>query len=303
MQQQKIFILVALLITSCSQNKSDTNESGQQDSQPVKELKIEAVEKFESEEPASWRNPRVEKIAVKGYYPKFADKHTLLYSTKNYEGLWIFSMADGSTTQISDKRGAGYKPAIINDTIIYQVQSRRKSLEKAILSNREVIEQINSNLDPQRYLDKQYAGKSTYATVADDLLSIKIIAPDKTYELSPNGKKNYLNAALSPNGQQLLYEVSGGEAHIANLKGDIKRSLGEVDAPKWVGNDQVLFTVKKDDGMQTISSKIYVQDFENDTTFLLTDLNMIENPSINDAGNIIVANTPDGGIYLITKNK
>jgi hypothetical protein len=309
MYQVRIFVSVVLLISSCSQQtekggKTNNDVEGSKIEEKIEvEERIEEVESNQPQELSSWQNQRVEKLTVKGYFPQFADHQTLLYSSNNYKGLWIYSLTENTATQISDEAGAGYMPVITGDTVIFQVKSRVKRLEMALVSTQKVIEQFNSNLSPQRYLEKQFAVTKPYASVAPNLLSIQIVMKEKQYEVAPNGTKNYLNASLSPNGEKLLYEVSGGEAHIADLAGNIKTSLGKIDAPKWVGNMQILYTSRKDDGMQTTSSQIYILDIENDTTFLLTDLNMIENPSSSPSGDIIVANTPDGDIYLIHKNK
>ncbi len=309
MHYVKLFIFVGFLVASCSQKSDNNSGSNQQKKETVVEQKVidkqkaQPVNNTQQQALSSWQNPQVKKLTVKGYFPQFADNQTLLYSSKNYEGLWIYSISDETITQITDKRGAGYHPEIEGDTVIYQVKSRKKGLERALISKSKMIEQINSNLTPQRYIEKHHNSNKTYAAVADDMLSIEIVIENTRHKLTPNGKKNYLNASLSPNGELLLYEVSGGQAHIADLEGNIKTSLGEIDAPRWVGNRQVLYTARKDDGMQTISSKIYVKDLEEDTAFLLTDLKMIENPAINESGDMIVANTPDGDIYLITKSK
>ncbi len=305
MSHIRYFLLtfLVLIVTSCSapKEKKANGNFALQDSQSVKSVKkIESDKKADTD---SWKDHYVEKITTRGFFPKLANDQILLYSSNNFKGLWKYSLTNEITEQITDASGAGYQFMVKGDTVIYQVKSPRKKIEFALISEPEVKRQIDSRLSPRHLLLQQFKSKLPYAILAQDLQSIEIVTEEKRYELAPKGIKNYLNPSISPDGEKLLFEVSGGSAHIADLEGNIITSMDKVDAPNWVSNSEILYTYRKDDGMQTTSSQIFIYDIETDESFSLTDFKKLENPSINESGDMIVANTAEGEIYLIRKKK
>lgn len=303
MSRKNYRLFAFLLLFSCTVPK----EKGAQESVEVDTIqraeKVDSAESNIIEDTASWDDYEVEKLSVQGYYPQLANKQKLLFSSNNYKGLWKYSLTNKTTDQISDEAGAGYNYEIIGDTVIYQVKSRNKRIEFASISSQNMIKKVSSNADPQRFVQQQFSSMFPYVYIAPDMQSIHIVLKEKRYQVAPNGVKNYLNASLSPDGTKLLYEVSGGEAHIADLDGNIQTSLGEVDAPKWVSKKEVLYIKRQDDGMQTISSQLYIYNLRTKNAFLVTDLKNIESSSSNASGDMIVANTSAGEIYLFHKNK
>ncbi|MBV6647299.1 MAG: hypothetical protein KI790_17710, partial [Cyclobacteriaceae bacterium] len=108
--------------------------------------------------------------------------------------------------------------------------------------------------------------------------------------------------SLSPNRNRLMYKVVGLGAFVSDLEGNTLSELGDVDAASWINQDEILYAISEDDGMETSSSRLVVQNLTNNDRILLkSSVEILENPSVNDKGNKIIANSPDGKMYLFTK--
>ena len=259
---------------------------------------------------SNWSKTSVEKLDAIGFLPQFTmDGSQFIYTSQNNNGIWIFDTKAKSTRQISDKAGAGYLPVIVGNKIIYQ--TGRKRLLEAVDIKSGIIEEVEegyktlSPIEYQSALENANEGQNIFATTSDDLSSIVINIGKEMKALKPQGEKNYFNVSLSPNREMILYQASGLGAFIINKNGIVLAEIGKVDTPSWVNDENLLYAKSMDDGHQILSSEIVVYNIESEKEYVISaDIDdQLVNPGINRNGNIVVAHSPNGDLYLIRKDR
>lgn len=253
-------------------------------------------------EPARWQEASIELLEPNGYQAQFTnDSKAIIYTSKTLDSLWKYDLATKEAKLLSDKRGAGNLPVIKDGQLIYQVKGRKKHLEKVNINTFEVtqIDKAKSGLSPQEL--KNQEDKTTYAKPSEDLNSILIVEGDQQNEIAPQGEKNYINAAISPDQKNILYKVAGLGVFISDLAGETKMELGDINSPSWIDETHILFSKSENDGHLTTKSDIYIQNIQTKERIHLTSKidKVLEFPRINNQGSMIVTNTPKGEIYMI----
>ncbi|MEN8248847.1 MAG: hypothetical protein ABFS32_07935 [Bacteroidota bacterium] len=309
----RTLLVTTLLISGLLLGASECTPKKEKVNQTEEEVDktIEAEETGEVEAPAelTWEKVDLKELSVEGYYPHFTnDGKAIVYSTANYNGLWLYNLADSSTKQLTDQKGAGFKPAVLEDNIIYQVRARLKYLEQVEISTGTItkVSDNEARFAPGAYVTyKQVlAGEEdTWVRTSSDLFSIEIMEKDNVRAIAPVGKKNYVNPSFSPDKEMILFEVIGQGGYISDLNGNIIKELGEMDMPSWIDNNLILYALSKDDGMQTLSSEVYVLNIDSGEKYHLSKNieEMAENPKVDSFKEKIVANSPDGKLFLISK--
>lgn len=291
--------IVLMLTIACTPAKKE-----QQTSEEMSK-KTEAVTE-DTVPKSSWSQVTSEVLPVEGYFPQFVPNgKALVYTSKSYQGLWMFDFTSLTSKALTDKRGAGYQPEVLSDRVVYQVKSKVKYIESVDLTSGTVssIQEGKNKLSPSRYKNSISKDRIT-VQCSSDLQKIEITEQEgETRTISPSGNTNYLYAALSPDKDRIVYQVSGLGSFICDLKGQIQKSLGDAQNPSWISASELLYTVAKDDGTQILSSELYVHDTHTNEKFHLSiDIDdQVENPRANVQGDQIVANTQEGKIYLIKK--
>ncbi|MEP0368971.1 MAG: hypothetical protein ABJN36_05665 [Cyclobacteriaceae bacterium] len=298
MKTLAIFSLMLLLACGSQKKKPE------QDKQEVVSTTPAEVDSEKKQKPNGWQNPDVQKLEVEGYYPFFGtDGTSVLYSTSTYQGVWSYDLKTNESKQLTDQEGAGFEPRIDGDRLVYQVRGRAKYLEAVSLTSGEVLDLGKpKGVSPEDYLLNTMKTAAS-ARLSNDLTGIEVSVDGASEVISPQGKKNYISASLSPDKKRLLYKVAGIGAFVSDLTGETIKELGDVDQPSWVNDDLVLYTITQDDGMQTLSSSIHILDLDTDKMFeLKTDGQSLQNPKADKSGSKIVANSPAGHVYLFTQN-
>lgn len=134
--------------------------------------------------------------------------------------------------------------------------------------------------------------------------SLALITPTDIQSLNPMPGSEYINAALSPDGTQIVFEVLGGGMHVLNLATGAIIDLGSGNRPVWspAGN-RIAFMVAEDDGYTFTSSDIYVINADGSGRRLLsTTTSLMEmNPSWSPDGTRIAFDVyATGDVYIIT---
>ena len=63
---------------------------------------------------------------------------------------------------------------------------------------------------------------------------------ENAYVLAPNGDDaSYFWASVSPDGKHLVYVTAKGGTFVCDINGDNVRSMGRMNAPKWLNNNQI----------------------------------------------------------------
>lgn len=97
------------------------------------------------------------------------------------------------------------------------------------------------------------AGKApaTPAPVASiNMGHLEVTVDGTTRAIDPLGTESYICPSISPDGQRVLFRAVGRGTYVCNLDGSgVQRLAESVEYPVWAGNDVVIGTVTKDDGM------------------------------------------------------
>lgn len=134
--------------------------------------------------------------------------------------------------------------------------------------------------------------------------SLELITPAEIRSLDPMPGSEYINAALSPDGTRIVFEVLGGGMHVLNLSTGAIIDLGLGNRPVWspAGN-RIAFMVAVDDGYTYTSSDIYIIDADGSNRRVLsTTTSLMEmNPSWSPDGTRIAFDVyATGDVYIIT---
>ena len=248
----------------------------------------------------------IEQLDIKGFNLKLnPDGNKFLYTTSNYNGLWLYNIGDENAVEISSKNGAGYEPLITDEYIFYKSKESQNTLQRmGILSkNRISINLSAKDQTPKAFYACEGASKVLEAKASADLYSIVLVYKDGSKnEIAPLGKKNYLNISLSPDESKILFRVSGLGSYVTHLDGTVVREFKTAEFPVWLNENEILFAEVKDDGHQYVSSDLFVSSINGNEKFNLTssvDAIAIY-PNVNAKENKVVFNTPEGDTYLIS---
>lgn len=281
--------------TDSSSSKIDATASGA-------DAKVEMNQQKQVND--SWAAIEVQKLDVKGHHTQFVnDDGGLLYSTENYQGLWYYDFASKQREIITEKAGSGYQPQWVDGKIIYQVKERMRTLESYDFERKTVskIDQSQSSQSPIQFTQALKGNPTLH--LSKDLLGIELINDqgEKSY-LQPQREGNYVSATLSPNKKMMLYEVAGLGGFVADLSGKTIVKLGEVDMPKWIDDELVVFVQSEDDGMQTLDSKVFVLDIESGEKqeIIVDDVELLA-PAVSKDKQQLSVHTPQGDIFIINK--
>lgn len=303
-------ILIALAF-ACSPPK---NQNGESESTAIDYEKVELNRSQEdipesTSKPSpslSWDQVTMQRLEVKGCHVKFVNQDKgLMYSTEHYEGLYYYDLATKQTTIITEKSGAGYQPQWIDGRIIYQVKGKMKYIECFDFERKMIVDisEEKGRYSPKEFVAAQYP--SEYATLTKDLLAIELVndvGEKKT--IQPQVEGNYISTSLSPNGKMLLYEVAGLGGFVADLSGETMMKIGNVDSPKWINNNQIVFAESIDDGMKVMDSKVCVYDLKTGKKqYLDAQSEALYEPAVSSSGSSIAANTQEGAIYIFTQKQ
>ncbi len=268
--------------------------------------------------------------------PVYSPDGTMIAFTKsNYVGLYIYNLADGSISQLSDEISAGYafkwssdSKSILSRVARYDGPRRYNSLKifdvssgtaiqisdettsmpylpewipgnaKVLLPQKDGVKIFESS-KKQSFLERQSA-VVVYSTY--DKIIVEDIASSVVRTLEPLKGKKYLNVAASPDGLKIAFEVYGGNLFVMNIEGTDLIDLDAGYNPKWsVDSKSLVYMITEDDGHTYTASDIFIinADGTNKRNLTNTTDSIEMNPSISPDGKAIVYEAfDDGSIYL-----
>jgi hypothetical protein len=250
----------------------------------------------------------IEPLNISGFNAQFAGGgEYVVFTSQNYNGLQFYHFKSKSQEVITEANGAGYHARIEKDMVIYQKDKDAKELVTFDLSKRKTqvfnFSAVGQKAKPSLVSKNGRAEDPVItATPTSDLRAIKLtFASGISKLIAPLGTNDYLNVSISPNRQQLLFRVSGVGSYVTDFEGNILNDLGNVEFPKWAGNDKILCTETIDDGYNYIKSEIFLQSIKTGVKRKLTEITdaIALYPSINEGLDKVVFNTPSGELYLI----
>lgn len=256
-------------------------------------LEVTSVQKLAIEE----GDVKVAGIAPDGSY--------ILLTTTANEGLRKYDLATGQTAVLSQAAGAGYNAQIADNgqKVIFRETSydakrlRQQTLRSRVLTSGEEKVLVPATRSARKLAQAQnVAVARPTCSIENQQLMITIGAT--TTQISPLGtNESYIWPSISPNGQKVLFYVSGVGAFVSNLDGSNYQFLGHnVRAPKWY-NDQIVIGMNdRDNGEYTTSSEIVAVTLDGRSQVLTSGIDAIFPYACNGK---IVCSGLNGETYLL----
>lgn len=132
-------------------------------------------------------------------------------------------------------------------------------------------------------------------------LKLYITRNGMTSQFAPNGAdERYIWASLSPDGNRVLYYVSGHGAFVSDLDGNNVINMGNLTAPKWWDDNTIVGMSETDDEYTIVASSIVARTLNGQEQVLTGNEFIATYPLPCRESGKIAFSTPDGKIYLIT---
>ncbi len=250
----------------------------------------------------------------------------LLLSTDTKQGLVKWDLATGGMSTLTSDAGAGSEVCISEDgsqvvygEITYKNKRRHESVKAIDLNSNKKQTLVKQTRNLQGFTVEN----GTAATVTDG--NVKLHAVKKgaskvmtrpvlshhhlklyltqngvTKLFAPNGAdERYIWASLSPNGNRVLYYVSGHGAFVSDIDGSHVTSMGNLTAPKWWDDNTIVGMNEVDDEYHVIASSIVARTLDGQQQVLTGNDVIATYPLPCRESGKIAFSTPDGNIYLI----
>jgi Tol biopolymer transport system component len=244
------------------------------------------------------------------------DGRYILLSGPRYNGLWVMETESGMVRQISDSQGTGFGAIWAYDATQIIARSTRtiERRRQFALVEIDIYEAQTTYLtDYQARMTTTpvlHAGSPSVLIATSSGIQTHAMAAHKTaapYEIRrpsahANGNKLfltlptsvdimefqpfdadqwYLNAAASPDGKKIAFEVYGGNVHILQVSTGELTDLGPGYQPSWSPDSRYIsFTRNQDDGYRHTYGEIVVAAADGSESLVLyaSDLNIPANP-------------------------
>lgn len=261
------------------------------------------------------------------FYPRFNySGNQILLTSENYIGLKVLNLSTRELISISKETGAGYAATFSeDDQTVYFIdnyfENRRKlnalkafdltqqktleiepatrSLLKPMVFDGSLLYKKNNEIKKVDKTGLKSSGNSgVYVAIENRKLVVYNNGVPQT--INPLNLESYIWPSIAPDGKRILAYGLGEGAFICDTDGSNVISLGQIEAPVWLGNDFVVGMVTNDDGHVILESKIVAFNIKQKQQFTLTPDTIISlNPSVNTGTSKIAFNTPDGKVMII----
>lgn len=264
-------------------------------------LRKVSVEKLAGSQPGDCR---VAAISPDGSY--------ILTTTQTSKGLRQIDLQTGRQTQLTDIPGAGFQPSISEDgrkILCRKVTFDENHMRQTALQMLDLDSGIQRQFRaPTRDLrgykaDEVVAPAKVRAEVFIEDLQLMVTVDGVTRNISPNGTDEdtrYIWPSLSPDGQHILYYVSGVGAYVCNLEGkDVHFIAHDCRAPQWYDDKTIIGMNDRDDGEMLLSSSIMAYSLQGEAQELTEPKQMLMYPQCSARRGVIACSSANGEIYLI----
>lgn len=241
-----------------------------------------------------------EELKVAGFSPK--GNYLLLTNDVN-NGLLRYDLATGVTNTISEASGAGWSVKISEDgqCIVY----RERYMDANQLMKHNIVKYDMSDQKKaivaknQRNLNQLVHANGANSVTINEDLHIMLVHNGKNIILAPNGTNEAYNwASISPDGQKILYYVSGKGCYTCDLKGgNVQYIADHCRAPQWYDNNTIIGMHDEDDGKYLTASAIVAYNLQGKKQILVNKEMMAIYPYA--AKGQIAFSTASGDVYLM----
>ena len=219
------------------------------------------------------------------------------------KGLIRYDLANGAQTQLTDAMGAGWAVKISKDgqNIVYREMTigEDKLVRHDIVKMNMVKKETTTVAKAQRDMTNLvHANNANSVTINEDLHMV-VVKNGKTIVLTPNGvEESYNWASISPNGQNILYYVSGMGCFVCDIKGQNPRRIAQdCRAPQWYNDNIIIGMADEDDGKFLTASAIVAYNLQGKGQILINKENMALYPYAAE-GKIAFSNAA-GEVFLM----
>jgi Tol biopolymer transport system component len=242
--------------------------------------------------------PSNEELKVAGFSPK--GDYVLLTNDVN-KGLLHYNLATDNVTTITEADGAGWAVKISTDgtNIVYRERymTADKLMKHNILEYNLTAKKKAMVAKEQRNLNKLVATNNGVSI--NENLHMVLIKDGKSTILTPNGANEAYNwASLSPDGQKILYYVSGKGCYTCDLNGrDIHYIALDCRAPQWYDNNIIIGMHDEDNGKWITASAIVAYSLQGEKQILVNKETIAIYPYTADGK--IAFSTAAGKVYIM----
>lgn len=206
----------------------------------------------------------------------------------------------GSVSYKDKRRYEGVKTIDLNNNKKQTLVKQTRNLQGIAVENGSVATVVDGNVK-MHSIKKGASNAITRPVLSRHHLKLYITRGGMTTQLAPNGiDEHYIWASLSPDGNRVLYYVSGYGAFVCDVDGSNVISMGNLTAPKWWDNNTIVGMNEIDDEYCIIASSIVARTLDGQEQVLTGDDVIATYPLPSSQSGKIAFSTPDGKIYLIT---
>lgn len=214
-----------------------------------------------------------------GFFPQISpDGQWLLYSPTEGTSLTLLNVATGAVKTVATTGYPGFDAIIGSDGKVYYVTQQRKKnglvyrtghcYDPATGRDQVVLKAQHGRVQPlhaargvvingERQVWRSAGDVGAYCYTRGDMLYL-VDEAGTTRELQPVKDSNgYLWAALSPDGQHVLFEAASRGLFVCDMNGDIVAELGEFLMPSWYNNDYII-AMSNAGNVRTSGSRIWL---------------------------------------------
>lgn len=244
------------------------------------------------------KTPQNEEMKVAGFSPK--GDYVLLTNDVN-KGLLHYDLATDNVTTITETDGAGWAVKISTDgtNIVYRERymTADKLMKHNILEYNLTAKKKAMIAKEQRNLNKLVVANNSVSI--NENLHMVLTKDGKSTILTPNGENEAYNwASLSPDGQKILYYVSGKGCYTCDLNGrDIHYIALDCRAPQWYDNNIIIGMHDEDNGKWITASAIVAYSLQGEKQILVNKETMAIYPYA--ANGKIAFSTAAGKVYVM----
>ncbi|PWJ41920.1 hypothetical protein BC781_103170 [Sediminitomix flava] len=252
---------------------------------------------------------KVTKLNVKGYRVALApDGSGVVYTSPGLIGLKHFDFSSKKETVLSKARGAGYQPSFYEGEVVFKERTNKTVLKRASLTSNASKTISTTGVSPKKWAKTQVMSNKrvskkevSYASTSETLNDFVVAYSDGSEKrIAPFGdQEDYIWVSLSPDKTKVLFKLVGVSAYVCDLKGKILHDLGDLENPKWVTNDKIVYMITEEDHDSFTKSDIYtISIAQKERKNLTKGMKQIAlYPDM--VGDQVVFNTPEGDIYLM----
>lgn len=255
----------------------------------------------------------------------------LMLTSDTKQGLIKWDLNTGTATTVTSDQGAGSDVLLSSDgqqvlygEITYKDRRRQQTVKAVDLltgkkqtlvkATRQVqgfafdggnaaIVTTDGNIQ-KHALKKGAAQAPNRPVLSRHHLKLYVTRDGKTSLLAPNGEdQRYIWGSLSPNGNRVLYHVSGYGTFVCDIDGSHVIPMGNITAPKWWDDNTIVGMDETDDEYSIIASSIVVRTLDGMQQVLTGEDVIATYPLPCAQAGKIAFSTPNGQIYLLTVEK